>query len=38
MAQDVSITGQPVAVEGLDGVVADWAGDKQAFPVHWARR
>src|SRR5258708_31509598 len=37
MAQDASITGQPAAVEGLDGVVADWSGDKQAFPVHWGK-
>src|ERR1700733_10438689 len=37
MAQDASITGQPGAVEGLDGVVADWSADKQAFPVHWGK-
>src|ERR1700719_178595 len=37
MAQDASITGQPAAVEGLDGVVADWSGDKQAFPVPWGK-
>src|ERR1700704_1094308 len=37
MAEDASITGQPTAVEGLDGVVADWSGDKQAFPVHWGK-
>ena len=37
MAQDASITGQPTAVEGLDGVVADWSGDKQAFPVPWGK-
>src|SRR6202166_2331656 len=36
-AQDASITGQPSAVEGLDGVVADWSGDKQAFPVPWGK-
>jgi len=37
MAQDASITGQPGTVEGLDGVVADWSGDKQAFPVPWGK-
>src|ERR1700686_5883803 len=37
MAQEASITGQPTAVEGLDGVVADWSGDKQAFPVPWGK-
>src|ERR1700737_5183612 len=37
MAHDASITGQPTAVEGLNGVVADGAGDKQAFPVHWGK-
>src|ERR1700730_1284851 len=37
MAQDASITGQPAAAQGLDGVVADWSGDKQAFPVPWGK-
>ena len=37
MAHDASITGQAAAVEGLGGVVADWSGDKQAFPVHWGK-
>jgi cytochrome c oxidase subunit 3 len=37
MAQDASIAEQPTAVEGLEGVAADWAGDKQAFPVHWGK-
>ncbi len=37
MAQDALIAGQPTAVEGLDGVVADWSGDKQAFPVPWGK-
>ena len=37
MAQDASITGQPGAVEGLHGVVADWSADKQAFPVPWGK-
>src|SRR6266704_2850253 len=37
MAQDALIAGQPTAVEGLDGVVADFAGDKQAFPVPWGK-
>src|SRR5258706_3245060 len=37
MAQDASITGQPAAVEGLGGVVADWSGVKQAFPVPWGK-
>ncbi len=33
MTQEATIAGQPVQAEGLDGVVADWSGDKQAFPV-----
>ena len=37
MAQDASIAGQPARVEGLGGVVADWSGDKQAFPVPWGK-
>src|SRR5712675_3259174 len=37
MAQDALIAGQPTAVEGLDGVVADWSGDKQAFKVPWGK-
>jgi cytochrome c oxidase subunit III len=34
---EASITGQAAPTEGLDGVVADWSGDKQAFPVHWGK-
>jgi len=34
---EASIAGQPAPIEGLDGVVADWSGDKQAFPVHWGK-
>src|SRR5271166_6573953 len=37
MTQEASIAGQPAPVEGLDGVVADWSGDKQAFPVPWGK-
>ena len=37
MTQDATIAGQPAPVEGLDGVVADWSGDKQAFPVPWGK-
>src|SRR3979490_1274566 len=37
MAQDASIAEQPTAAEGLGGVVADWSGDKQAFPVPWGK-
>jgi len=36
MAQDASIAGQPAAA-GLDGVAADWSGDKQVFPVPGAK-
>ncbi|HWX79941.1 MAG TPA: heme-copper oxidase subunit III family protein [Steroidobacteraceae bacterium] len=37
MAQDASIAAQAAPAEGLDGVVADWSGDKQAFPVPWGK-
>jgi cytochrome c oxidase subunit III len=37
MAQDASIAGKPTATEGLDGVAADWSGDKQVFPVPWGK-
>jgi cytochrome c oxidase subunit 3 len=34
---EASIMGQAAPIEGLDGVVADLSGDKQAFPVHWGK-
>src|SRR6202051_3056852 len=34
---EASIAGQPAPAEGLDGVVADWSGAKQAFPAHWGK-
>src|ERR1700675_2901049 len=37
MSEDASIAGQPARAEGLGGVVADWSGDKQAFPVPWGK-
>src|ERR1700730_3208246 len=31
------VAGQSAEVEGLDGVAADWSGDKQVFPVPWGK-
>src|SRR5215471_3632669 len=30
-------TAESAALPGLPGVVADWSGDKQAFPVPWGK-
>ncbi len=32
-----SDTGEAVIKEGLPGVVGDWSGDRQAFPVPWGK-
>lgn len=33
----VSESGEAAVASGLPGVVTDWSGDKQAFPVHWGK-
>ncbi len=38
MAHDMANQGPDAAVaEGLQGIVSDWSGDKQAFPVPWGK-
>ncbi len=37
MAQNISSHGEAAVADGLSGVVSDWSGDKQAFPVPWGK-
>ena len=37
MTQDALVRPESAPTTGLEGVTADWSGDKQAFPVPWGK-